>query len=101
MAEWEDNRQTPQYEETVHPQNPPTSVLRPEVRRAALWLYVGPLIVITVILGIVLLYWATRDNRPNDPVEPTTGTEEATPGDFNPNPTPDSPQQEREYRGGQ
>ena len=44
------------------------------MRRTALWVYVGPLIVITVIVGIALLYWATRGPAPNEDVTNTIGT---------------------------
>ena len=50
-----------QYGETVDPKNPPNSVLQPEVRKATFWAYIGPLIIIVVVLGIALLYWSTRD----------------------------------------
>jgi hypothetical protein len=90
-----------QYGETVNPKNPPNSVLQPEVRRATLWAYVGPLIIIVVVLGIALLYWSTRDNT-TDTTEPTVGTSGENPGQggSNPDRTPDSTKDEREYRGG-
>lgn len=100
MAEWRSEGSTPeQYEETVHPENPPNVVLQPRVRRAALWIYLGPLIVIAVIIAIAFLYWANRNRRPDDPVEPTTGVEEeATPGGGKPDPRYTTPEGEREFR---
>jgi hypothetical protein len=90
-----------QYGETFDPKNPPNSVLRPEVRKAAFWAYIGPLIIIVVVLGIALLYWSTRDNT-GDTTEPTVGTSGENPGQggTNPDPTPDSTKDETEYRGG-
>ena len=90
-----------QYGETVDPKNPPNSVLQPEVRKAAFWAYVGPLIIIIVILGIALLYWSTRDTTENL-TEPTVGTSGENPGQggSNPDRTPDSTKEETDYRGG-
>ena len=92
----------PEYEETVDPKNPPNSVLQPEVRKAAFWAYLGPLIIIAVVLGIALLYWSTRDNAPDGRTEPAIGTSGENPGQggVNPDRTPDSPRDERDYRGG-
>jgi hypothetical protein len=91
-----------QYGETVNPKNPPNSVLRPEVRNATFWAYLGPLIIIVVVLGIALLYWSTRDTSEDRSTEPTVGTSGENPGrgGFNPDPTPDSTKDESEYRGG-
>jgi hypothetical protein len=90
-----------QYEETVDPDNPPNSVLHPEVRRTALWVYVGPLVVIAVIVGIALLYWSNRGPAPNEDVTDTIGTvgDDSTPGGFDPASRPDSSRDERNFRG--
>jgi hypothetical protein len=90
----------PEYGETVDPKNPPNSVLQPEVRKAAFWAYIGPLLIIVVVLGIALLYWSTRDN--DRTTEPTVGTSGENPGQggSNPDRTPDSTKDESEYRGG-
>jgi hypothetical protein len=91
-----------QYGETVDPRNPPNSVLRHEVRKATFWAYLGPLIVIVVILGIALLYWSTRDNTSDNRTEPAIGTSGENPGQegSNPDRTPDSTKDETDYRGG-
>jgi len=90
----------PDYAETVDPKNPPNSVLHPEVRKAALWAYIGPLLIFVVVLGLALLYWSTRDN--DGTTEPTVGTSGENPGQegSNPDPTPDSTKDESEFRGG-
>ena len=91
-----------QYEETVDPKNPPTSVLNPQIRKATFWAYIGPLIIIAVVLGIALLYWSTRDTADSVAEPPTIGTSGENPGrgGSNPDRTPDSTQDESEYRGG-
>jgi hypothetical protein len=103
MAERQDVPNTSQQRyETVDPKNPPSSVLQPEVRRTALAIYLGPLIVIAVIVGVALIYWANYESAPNEDVTDTIGTvgDEATPGGFNPDPRADTPREEVEYRGG-
>jgi hypothetical protein len=98
MAKQEDTS-TQRYE-TVDPKNPPNSVLKPEVRTAALWAYLGPLLVVTVVVLIALLYWSNRADEPNDNVAPTTGiSDEGTPGGGTPAPRPDSTNEELNERG--
>jgi hypothetical protein len=100
MAEW--NRSTPErYEETVQPQNPPNSVLRPDVRTKTLWVYIGPLIALVIIIGIALAYWVNRDRgRSEDRPVPTTGvSQEVTPGGHDPDPRAHSTEDELKYRG--
>jgi hypothetical protein len=98
MSEQQSN--TTERAETVDPHNPPNAVLRPEVRTAALWAYLGPLIVIAVVALIGLLYWANRDSDPNDDVTPTSGvSDELKPGGGDPAPKPDNAQEEVENRG--
>jgi len=48
------------YEDTVDPHNPPNSVLQPNVGSTALWAYLGPIVALFIIIGIALIYWATR-----------------------------------------
>jgi hypothetical protein len=56
MAEPFNDRQTPErYEETTDPNNPPNSVVNPNVRRTALRSYLGPLIVFFAVVGIGLI----------------------------------------------
>jgi hypothetical protein len=88
-------------EETTAPQNPPNSVLRPEVRRAALRAYLGPLVALLVGLGVGM-FWASRPGPDDDDrdVPRATGTAgNTTPGGFAPETPPNSTQQEVERRG--
>jgi hypothetical protein len=92
------------------PQNPPTSVVNPRVRRAALWTYVGPLVAFFVAVGVALGYFATRppdrqttddDRQALEEREPnaigTTG--DPRPGGHSPDPVPATPREEIEERG--
>jgi hypothetical protein len=90
------------------PENPPNSVVNPRVRRTALRVYLGPLVVFFAVIGIALLYWATRPERPDASVdrgetdipraEGTAGN--TTPGGHEPQRAPDSTRAEIEHRGG-
>jgi len=106
-------RPDPHYEETNDPHNPPNAVLNRDVRRAAVWVYVGPLVVLLIIVGIALLYWMGRgpvSQQDADSLNPAAGTTgEQTPGEerreqqqggFEPAPRPDSTRDEVESRGG-
>jgi hypothetical protein len=42
------------------PENPPDSLLRPAARRAALLSYLGPVVILFVVVGIALVYWLNR-----------------------------------------
>jgi hypothetical protein len=103
MAEHPDRPDTPEYDETVSPTNPPYAVTNRDVRRGAWWLYVFPLIVVCIVAGIVLLYWLTNDRSPND--QPAVGTsgeqmEQRREGGGDPQPGPDSTADELDRRGG-
>jgi len=116
MPEPQNDRRTPeQYEETTDPKNPPNSVVNPQVRSAALRSYLGPLVVLVVIVGLALLYWANRGPVMPNPDNPylvgTTGDPDDrldvvgergnrdTPGGFDPAPRPDNTAEELKYRG--
>jgi hypothetical protein len=91
------------YDETRHPDNPPNSVLSRPARNAALWSYLGPVIVLFVIVGVALIYWSNRgpsvaEREGHDQAVGTSG--ETTPGGFNPDPKPSSTRDELERRGG-
>ena len=76
MAEPRDPRD-PQYAETEHPRNPPQAVLNPGARGTALKSYLGPIVVLFVIIGLALIYWARRDpgrDFDDNSLNPTTGT---------------------------
>jgi hypothetical protein len=90
------------YEETRNPKNPPNSVLRPQVRSAALYWYVGSILVMAVLVGVALIFWMAAHPRP------TSGGSRAQPvgtsgyrldGGHNPNPRPRNTRDELKYRG--
>jgi hypothetical protein len=91
------------------PQNPPNSVVNRDVRKTALRTFLTPLIVFFAIVGVVLIYWATREPRGVDVsdiphAEGTTGhtaPQAATPGGHEPNPNPSSTREDLEMRGGE
>jgi hypothetical protein len=96
------------YDETVAPQNPPNSVLRPAVRRATLATYLGGLILVFAIAAGALVYFTVIDKRDDagraDPTAVGTSGErmprEGTPGGFDPAPSFGNTADELEYRGG-
>jgi hypothetical protein len=88
-------------------------VVNRDVRRTALRTYLGPIVGLFVLVGLTLLYWASRPpateraaNQPDrdDPnVSGTAGErnpDENSPGGFDPQRTPDSTREEIEHRGG-
>jgi hypothetical protein len=91
------------------PAHPPYSVTRPAVRRAALFTYLGGIVVVFLIVAAAFMYWAASDRRvaPSGPPEAdaigTSGDRmprEGTPGGFDPGPDPSSTRSEIEFRGG-
>jgi hypothetical protein len=98
-----------QSEETVAPSNPPNAVVGPEVRRTAVWTYVGILVGLFLVVGAVLLFWAGPGLGPGpdgDRVDPnavgTSGDHqprEGSPGGFDTAPSHDSTRSELEFRG--
>lgn len=106
----------PHREETEDPRNPPQAILNKDVRRGALASYLGPLVVLVVVLGLVLLYWVRREpGRDDDPntLNPTIGTtgekvnerqvdrqEQLQQGGGDPASRPDSTKDDIESRGG-
>jgi hypothetical protein len=118
MAEPQNDRHTPErYEETTDPRNPPNSVVNDGVRSAALRSYLGPIVVLFVVVGIALLYWANRspvipdvddrqqigtsgaDSDSHDVIG-ERGNRDDTPGGFDPDPRPGSTAEEIESRSG-
>lgn len=98
-----DNDSTSGYDDTRHPDNPPNSVLSHSARRGALWSYLGPIVVLFVIMGLGLAYWSLRRpaaaERPDrDQAIGTSG--ETTPGGDTPQPHPNSTADELQFRGG-
>lgn len=104
-----DREPEPRYNETSRPENPPNSVLRPAVRRTALWTYLGVVVAVFVVAGAALMYFAGTDTSlrdEDDIADPTAiGTSgermprEGTPGGFDPQPEHGNTESELEYRG--
>jgi hypothetical protein len=105
-------RQDPHYEDTEAPRNPPNAVTNRDARRQALWSYLGPIIILFVIIGIAMIYWARREpGRTNDDrtLNPAIGTTGERLGDENqsgypqdggdPNRRPANTADELKYRG--
>jgi hypothetical protein len=97
------------YEETMATKNPPNSVLRPIVRRTAVWTYLGAIVAVVLLFGALMAYFAgtdtsLRDDDGRDPAAIGTSGErmprEGTPGGFDPSPSHDSTASELEHRGG-
>jgi hypothetical protein len=93
----------PNYEETRNPDNPPNSVLSRPARRAAVWSYLGPVVVLFVIVGIGLIYFSNRtpstpDRERGSEAIGTAG--DTDPGGFDPQPRAGSTRDELEQRGG-
>jgi hypothetical protein len=101
MAERFPDERPERYDDTNDPRNPPNSVANPAVRRNALWLYLGPIVIIAVCIAIAFFYWTNRNRTPDDTVVPTTGVQESRPGGGSPDPRPGNPAEEQEYRGGE
>ena len=100
--EWDATRH---HDETLHPDNPPNSVLSRPVRRAALVSYLGPIIVLFLIVGFGLMYWSSHDaGRPEPPKVGNQGgvgtSGGPTDGGFEPQSRPNSTRDEIERRGG-
>jgi hypothetical protein len=89
-------------DELDDPSNPPNALLTPETRNRALMSYLAPVVVLLVIVGVALIYWANRG-----PDAATDGTANAVgtvgrdaPGGFDPAPELDETADEVRFRGG-
>jgi len=103
MAEESMQHRPEQYEETEDPRNPPGSTGAAPAVVAGMWYVLAPIAVILLVLFVLLLYWFGRGPEDRDAVEPTTGIQqeqEATPGGVEPDPRYDTPEEERDFRGG-
>ena len=108
----EQHRDPAARDETTDPQNPPNSVVNPEVRSFAFWSYVGPLLALFAVIAIALLYWMARpsgtdgDGRNYNPAVGTSGSSQtdrgrdAKHGGGDPAPRPDNARDEIDERGG-
>jgi hypothetical protein len=106
-------RREPHYEETEHPRNPPNAVLNRGARNAALRSYLGPIIILFIIVGLALLFWVRRapgrdaDDNTLNPATGTTGEQlkdnnparDLSQGGGDPAPKPDSTSDELKDRG--
>ena len=92
-------------DELDDPSNPPNVLLPPETRSRAVMGYVAPVVVLFVVVGIALIYWANRS--PMAPAGPperdAIGTggivSPDSPGGFDPAPDFERTGDELEYRG--
>jgi hypothetical protein len=101
MAEHRTDETPRRYEETTEPQNPPNSMLTKGARRAAVWSYFVPVVVLFVVAGIALVYWANqpRQSQTNEPQRSEIGTAGREDGGFDPAPKPGDVRDEVEFRG--
>jgi len=106
------NNADPQYEETMAPQNPPNSMVRPSARRGWLASSMGTLLLIFAVVAAVFGWVIVQRSLGEGPLhrsDPrsigTAGTEDPrirddkSPGGFDPAPRPDSTRQELKSRG--
>ena len=66
MAETRNHDTPEQYDETRDPRNPPNSVLNPEVRKTATRSFLWPLVVLTVVAGLLWVFWSGQPPRVRD-----------------------------------
>ena len=90
------------YEDTRNPKNPPNSVLRPQVRSAALYWYVGSVVMMFVLVGVALIFWMSAHPTPTadaaqQQMVGTSGYRQD--GGHSPRPQPKSTRDELKYRG--
>jgi len=102
MAEQRSDQMHPAEENAPQPKNPPDAMLTKPVRRAAVWSYFAPIVVLFVVIGVALVYWSSRsphsDARGTDRTEVGTGGRED--GGFDPGPKSNDTRDEIKFRGG-
>ena len=101
MAEHQSDDPTRRYEETEHPNNPPNSVLGKDARRAAVWSYFVPVVVLFVVIGLALVYWSNQPERSQAGERDGSeiGTAGRTDGGNQPESRPGNARDEIAYRG--
>ena len=94
--------------ETEAPSNPPNALLRPAVRRTALWTYLGIIVAFFLVVGGALIFLTGTgfspdgDDRTDPSAVGTSGDRmprENTPGGFDPGPSGGGTRSELEHRG--
>ena len=89
-----------QYDETVHPSNPPQTTDTAPAIIAGLWYYLAPLALVILLIAFALIYWEDRNSIEQPPAEPTMGVvDQAKPGGQNPDPKPRTTEDELDFRG--
>jgi len=81
-------------------------MLKLATRRAALWSYLGSVVILFLIVGAALVYWmargpssATRDSADENVTEAIGTAGNTTPGGFDPQPRPGNTSDELKHRG--
>jgi uncharacterized protein YdeI (BOF family) len=103
MAQQGTSGEPPEYNETVDPENPPTAVTRPAVRRTAVWVFLGGITAVFLLVAAAFVYRSAMGPVPpadevGDPSAVGTVGEE-TAGGGDPARDRDDPQDELEFRG--
>lgn len=86
MAEPHGDKQIPRnYDDTMDPKNPPSSMVSRSTRRLAFWSYFGPVVALFVVIALGFAYWKHRSGTAAHTVNPTyavgtTGTTGTTTG---------------------
>jgi hypothetical protein len=72
MAESHGEKRIPRnYDETMNPKNPPSSMVSRSTRSLAFWSYFGGIVALFVIIGIGYVYWKHRSATAAHTVNPT------------------------------
>jgi hypothetical protein len=100
MAEQRSDDTPRRYDETTAPQNPPNIMLSKETRRAAVWSYFVPVVVLFLVVGVALVYWANQPRHRGTDADDRAeiGTTGRTDGGFDPKPKPNNTGDEIQFR---
>jgi hypothetical protein len=65
MPEPQSDKRIPRnYDDTMKPTNPPSSMVSSSTRRFVFWSYVGPLLVLFIVIVAGFAYWKHREAAP-------------------------------------